>query len=120
MTLEDLKADAWENLPPIRKRLAGRATCDELVVEAVRNWSSDYIAACKDDTHRRDYAKQLVNMIRVSHPPKSGIAQQEYGFIWMFLLMAVASAVVQWLVTKWLERHFSREQFAAWQQELAS
>jgi hypothetical protein len=120
MTLDELKAEAWKSLPPIRKRLAGRIACDELVVEAVRNWSSDFVAACHDETHRREYAQQLVNMMRVSHQPRSGISQQEYGFIWMFLLMAVASAVVQWLVQRWLDNNVTREQMDAWQREVAS
>jgi hypothetical protein len=120
MTLDELKADAWASLPPIRKRLAGRAVCDELVTEAVRNWSGDYLAACKDEAHLQDYVRQLVNMVRVSHQPRSGISTQEYGFVWMFLLMAVASAVVQWLVKRWLDNHFDAEQMQAWQREVAS
>jgi len=120
MTLAELKNEAWKALPPIRKRLAGRVVCDELVTEAVRNWSSDYIASCHDEMHRRDYARLLLNQVRVSHEPRSGINQQEYGFIWVFLLMAVASAVIQWLVKRWLDRHFDAGQMQAWQQELAS
>ena len=120
MTLDQLKAQAWKALPPIRKRLAGRMTCDELVAEAVRNWSSDYVAACQDDVQRRDYARQLLERVRQSYEIRSGIREQDYGFVWMFLLMAVASAVIQWLVQRWLDRHFTAEQMQAWQQELAS
>ena len=120
MTLDELKADAWDALPPIRKRLAGRLVCDELVTEAVRNWSSDYVAACHDNVQRADYARQLLGQVRQSHELRAGMTQPEYGFIWMFLLMAVASSVIQWLVKRWLDRHVTREQMDAWQRELAS
>jgi len=120
MTLDELKADAWASLPPIRKRLAGRAICDELVTEAVRNWSGDYIAACHGETQRNDYARQLLEQVRKSHELRAGMTQPEYGFIWVFLLTAVASAVIQWLIKRWLDNHFDAEQMQAWQREVAS
>ena len=120
MTLDELKADAWRSLPPIRKRLAGRLICDELVAEAVRNWSGDYIASCHDDAQRVDYAKQLLEQVRHSHELRAGMTQPEYGFIWVFLLTAVASALIQWLIKRWLDNHFDAEQMQAWQRELAS
>lgn len=120
MTLSELKAEAWRAMPAIRKRLVGRETCDELVAEAVRHWSCDFVAACHDETQRQDYARRLLDQVRITHELRSGINQQEYGFIWMFLLMAVASSVIQWLVKRWLDNHVTREQMDAWQQELAS
>lgn len=120
MTLADLQADAWHDLPPVRKRLAGRQLVGELVVEVVRNWSCGYAAACHDDAHRQDYARRLLAQVRESHETRAGMTQPEYGFIWIFLLTTVASAVIQWMIKRWLDNHVSAEQMDAWQSELAS
>lgn len=120
MTLDDLREEAWKALPPIRKRLVGRETVNELVTIAVHNWEGDYLAACADNAQRQVYVSALLQAVKRAHQPVSGHEPQEYGFIWVFLLSAVASALIQWLVKWWLDRNFNRECMAQWKRELAA
>lgn len=118
MTLNELKAAAWYALPPIRKRVAGRAVVSDLVAVCVMHWEPEYLAACQDNDQRRVYERALLEAVRRAYQPISGHEPQEYGFIWIFLLSAVASALIQWLVKRWLDNHFNREQMAKWKREL--
>ncbi len=115
MTIDDLVAEVWFDLPPIRKRIAGRDTVRSIVVDAIQEWSPEYLMACNDNTQRAVYAADLTKRLEQRY------AQQEYGFaIMTIILVAVISAVVQWLVKWWLDRHFNRECMAQWQRELAA
>lgn len=120
MTYADLEAQAWAALPPIRKRLAGRGAVNDLLRVAVRNWSGEYLATCRDDRHRQQYARDLLGRVQQGYASASGIAPGEYGFVWVFILQAVASALIQWLVAWWLERHANRVLIEGWQQEMAT
>lgn len=120
MTLNDLRTEAWKALPPIRKRLVGRTTVDDLVTIAVHNWEGEYLAACVDNTQRRVYSAALLQAVKRAHQPVSGHDPQEYGFIWMFLLSAIASAVIEWLVKWWLDRRANRDLMAQWKREMAA
>jgi len=116
MTIDDLVAACWAGLPPIRKRLAGRDAVRRIVTDAVQEWSADYLAACQDDTHRQAYADALTKRLEQRYT-----GQPEYGFVFMsIILVAVNSAVVQWLVKWWLDNHFNRECMAQLQRELAA
>lgn len=119
MTYAELESAAWNDAPPIRKRMAGRETFNELLAVAVRNWSPQSVAACADDRLRHQYARELLDQVRAGHQQMTGQSQQEYGFIWVFLLCAIASAVIQWLIKRWLDNHFSESDLQAWQQEMA-
>lgn len=115
MTLDDLVDECWLDLPPIRKRLAGRDAVRRIVADAVQEWSSDYLAACQDNAQRDVYVADLTKRLERRY------AGQEYGFVLMsIILAAVISAVVQWLVKWWLDNHFNRERMAAWQREVAT
>lgn len=120
MTYAEFEQAGWESMPPIRRRVCGRERFNELLALTIRNWSPDYIDACHDDVHRRRYARELLDRVRHDHQQITGMGQQEYGFIWVFLLCAVASAVIQWLVKRWLDNHFNRDMLQAWQREVAS
>lgn len=120
MTYAEFEQAAWDAAPTIRKRVAGRQTFNELLAATVQSWSPEAAAACQDDDGRRRFARELLERVRNRHQAMTGHTQQEYGFIWMFLLAAVASAVIQWLIKRWLDNHFPAEQVAAWQQELAT
>ena len=120
MTYADFEQAAWEAAPPLRKRVVGRQTFNELLQVAVQNWAGDYVNACVDDRQRQQYARELLERVRYGHMKAIGANQQEYGFIWVFLLSAVASALIQWLVQRWLDRHFTREMLQAWHVEVAS
>lgn len=115
MTIDDLVAECWFDLPPIRKRLAGRDAVRRIVLDAVQEWSAEYLASCQDDQHRQGYADALTKQLERRY-----MGQQEYSFVLMtILLTALISAVVQWLVKWWLDNHFNREQMQAWQREMA-
>ena len=108
MTLAELQQRCWDDLP-MRKWLAGRARVDTLVEDAIRSWSPAAIAACATKRQRDAYAEGV--LLRVQ-------ARYGEGFVWVFLLMAVASAVIQWLVTRWLNNHFDRQAIAALHDEM--
>jgi hypothetical protein len=118
MTLADLQEQCWAALPPIRKRLVGRDTVNDFVALAVENWAGEYLAACQDNEQRGVYVHALLNHIKRGHQLSTGREPAEYGFIWAFLLQAVAVAVVQWLVKWWLDRRANRALMAVWQHEL--
>jgi hypothetical protein len=118
MTLDNLKAACWACMPPMRKRLVGRDVVGDFVQLAVENWEPDYLAACWDNDQRKVYASTLMGHMKRCHQATSPYDAQQYGFIWAFVLQAVAAAVIQWLVTWWLERNANRVLMAGWKQEL--
>lgn len=118
MTFTDLQSECWAALPPVRKRLVGRQTVDEFVQLAVENWAGEYLAACQDNAQRDVYTHALLNHIKRGHQLATGREPAEYGFIWAFLLQAVAAAVIQWLVQWWLDRRANRALLTVWQHEL--
>jgi hypothetical protein len=118
MTLADLQAECWAALPPIRKRMVGRDTVNDFVALAVENWAGEYLGACQDNQQRDVYVHALLNHLKRGHQLATGREPAEYGFIWAFLLQAVAVAVVQWLVKWWLDRRANRALMAVWQHEL--
>lgn len=116
MTIDDLVAECWADLPPIRKRLAGRDAVRRIVVDAVQSWSAEYLASCHDDAQRDAYATALTTELEMRYR-----GQPEYGFVLMsIILAALISAVVQWLVKWWLDNHFNRELMQSWQLEMTS
>ena len=118
MTLADLQEQCWASLPPIRKRLVGRATVNDFVTLGVENWAGEYLSACQDNEQREVYVHALLNHLKRGHQVMSGKEFNEYGFIWVFLLQAVASAVIQWLVAWWLENRANRVLMTVMQHEL--
>jgi hypothetical protein len=118
MNLADLQSQCWADLPPIRKRLVGRDTVNDLLQLAVANWSGDYLAACQDNQQRDVYVHALLTQVKREHQAAGDKDPNEYGFIWVLLLQAVAVAVVQWLVQWWLERLSHRALLTVMQYEL--
>jgi hypothetical protein len=118
MTLADLQEQCWAALPPIRKRLAGRQAVDDIVTLAVENWAGEYLNACQDNDQRGVYVTALLGQVKRGHQVLSGKEPQEYGFIWMILLQAVAVAAIEWLVKWWLDRRANRVLMTVWQHEL--
>lgn len=116
MTLDDLVNECWADLPPVRKRLAGRDAVRLIVVNAVQEWSPEYLMACQDNAQRDVYASDMIRRLRRRHE-----GQQEYGFAIMSIIMvALISAVVQWLVKWWLDRNVNRVLMAGWKMEMAA
>ena len=120
MTLSELQEQCWASLPPLRKRIVGRETVADFVTLAVANWEGEYLAACQDNQHRSVYVHSLLGHLKRLHQAASPYESQEYGFIWTFLLQAVASAVIQYLVQWWLERRVNRVLMAGWKAEMTS
>jgi len=118
MTLDDLRDRVWDSLPPLRKRLAGRASVDALVTMAVKHWEGEFLSACRGADEQGLYVRTFARKLERLCHARSGKGPQEFGFIWMFLLQAVAVAAIQWLVNWWLERNVHRVLMAGWQQEL--
>lgn len=117
MTLEQLQAYVWRRAP-LGRFIAGRKTLDELVQLAVENWEPEYLNHCTDDIQRSAVASSIVRSIKRGHQVMSGQDPQEYGFVWMFLLQMLASAVVQILIKWWLERASNRVWLVTMQAEL--
>lgn len=120
MTLDDVATECWKSLPPIRKRLVGKATVRDFVQLAVANWEGEYLAACADNDARKVYVAAMLGHVKREHQFASGYSEQEYGTVWVWILQAVASAVIQWLVAWWLERRAHRALMAVWKHELTS
>jgi len=118
VTLTDLQSQCWAALPPLRKRLVGRETVDDIVELAVQNWEGEYLNACQDNAQRQVYVSALLGHIRRCHQVASGKDATEYGFLWVILLQAVAVAAVQWLVKWWLDRRANRALMTVWHHEL--
>ena len=115
MTLDDLTDQCWAALPPLRKRLAGKAAVRRMLEDAIREWDNEAVMACQDGVDLRLYEDALIERIQMRRS-----AHQEYGFVLAsILLTAVLVAVVQWLVTWWLDRNFNRVMIAGWQREMA-
>ena len=120
MTLAELRDNVWVSLPPLRKRIVGRDAVDDFVTLAVQNWEGEYLAACQDNQQRSAYVHSLLGHIKRLHQAASPYEPQEYGFIWAFLLQAIAVSAIQYLVKWWLERHVNRVLMAGWKQEMTA
>lgn len=118
MTLADLQEQCWASLPPLRKRIVGRDTVNDFVTLAVENWEGEYLNACQDNQQRGVYVSSLLGHMKRLHQAASPYEAQEYGFIWMFLLQAVAVAVIEYLVKWWLERRANRVLLEGWKAEM--
>lgn len=116
MTPADLKKHVWRKLGP-RKWLVGREQVDLFTQLAVEGWPSDYLQVADSEIERDVVAKNLLADVKRMHQAVGGYGEQEYGMIWMFLLSAVASAVIQVVLKWWLERRVNRVMLLVWQQE---
>ena len=118
MTFDELQDACWSAMPRIRRRIAGRDAVNDFVWLAVQNWEPEYLSACMENNQQRVYADVLLKHIKSAHQATSEYDAHEYGFIWAFLLQAVAVAVIQWLVQWWLEGNAHRGLMAGWKREL--
>ena len=113
MTLNDLTDQCWAALPPLRKRLVGRDAVRSMLEDAIREWDNEAIVACGSTGDFAAYEAALVDRVKARR------AGDGYGFVLAsILLTAVLVAVVQWLVTWWLDRNFNRVMLAGWQREM--
>lgn len=119
MTLSETQDYAWRRLG-VRKHLVGRAVVNDMVELAIENWPGELLNHCQTDDDRRMVCDVIIDNMRRSHQVVSGRDPAEYGFIWAFILQAVASAVVQVILRWWLERRANRVLLLALKAELTA
>ena len=115
-TREELNAYVWRRLG-VRRIIAGRSAVNELIEAAIANWDHECLASAKDSKEREIVANGIVIAMKRTHQ-LLGKSEDEYGFIWIILLQALASAVVQILIKWWMESASNKVLLAAMQREL--
>lgn len=116
MTFDELFATCWQELPPIRKRLAGEASARRSLLDTLQEFDAASIGACQSAEDFDTYKTALAARVR-----KRAHAGGEYGFaIAIVILYAIISAVVQWLVLWWLNHKDERDALQELQRSLAS
>lgn len=112
MTAESLFEECWRELPFIRKKLAGRDATFNVFLDTLRQWDSPALAACVTDYQVERYEDVMLSRVQ-------GAASERYGFaILTILLIAVASAVISWLIHRWLDNTFPKAEFEAMREGL--
>lgn len=109
MTFQELSDECWGDLPPIRKWLAGREASDRLLADAIREFEPEQ-ADCAG------YEERLLDRVKRRNEVRDG-----EGFaILTFLAITIAAAVISWLVQRWLDNRFPKEELDALRKELAA
>lgn len=107
MSFKNFSDECWRDLPPIRKRIAGRASADKLLADAIREFEPEQ-ADCNG------YSQRLLDRVKARNETRDG-----EGFaILTFLLITIAAAVISWLVQRWLDNRFPKEQLESLRREL--
>lgn len=102
MTLDELTEDCWRDLPAIRKHLAGRDAVKRVLADALVELDVAELDACRSNADLDGYERRLLNRVE-----RRRMADDKDGFVILtFVLMAVAGAVISWLVQRWLDNHF--------------
>ena len=116
-TREELNAYVWRRLG-VRRIIAGRNTVNELIEAAIANWDHECLSSAKDSKEREIVANGIVLAMKRTHQ-MLGESGEEYGFVWIILLQALASAVVQILIKWWMESASNKVLLVAMKRELA-
>lgn len=103
---------------PVRARLVGKERLDDLVLMAVTEWPTDWLMQCERGSAEEEkvLAATTERVGRTYEAVRGG--EKRYGFFWAFVLSAVVSAVVQYVLEWWLHRSANRVKMAAWQYEM--
>lgn len=107
MTFAELSDECWADLPPIRKFVAGRATADKVLSDAVLEFDPDRVGSA-------DYEADLLERVK----RRNRVTNGEGFAILTFLLVTIAAAVISWLIQRWLDNRFPKEQLDAWKREM--
>lgn len=109
MTFRELSDECWRDLPTIRKWIAGRDVSDKLLADAIREFEPDRVGSA-------GYDNWLLDRVTARNQVRDG-----EGFVLLtFLLVTVAAAVISWLIQRWLDYQFPREQLEEWRRELST
>jgi hypothetical protein len=119
MTLDGLQDHVWRRLGP-RKLIAGRKAVADLVQLAVENWPAEVLTSCRDDEQRQIVAAEVVRSMKRVHMAVSPEDNKTMAVLWLFLLQAVASAVVNLIMKWWLESASNRVFLVCWRKELTA
>ena len=110
MTQDELCLEIWRSLGPV-KLLAGKRNVSELTLSAIEHWEGEALSKCQgNDENTQIIAESMVRAVGRDH--------KEYGFLWMFLLQAVAVAIIQELIKWWFKSASNRVFMVAWQAEM--
>lgn len=102
MTFDEFFEDCWKDLPPIRRGLAGRLSTKRIMLTAMLEWDEKALLECKTAADYQRYEEMILDRVK----------KQQYGFaIAIFVLMAIASAVIQWITLWWLNHISERGSF---------
>jgi hypothetical protein len=119
MRLDDLKEHVWRKLP-FRKVVVGRRAVNDLVELAIANWESRLLEVCINDQQRAIVADTITASMKRGHQVVSGKEVQEYGFVWVIVLGAIANLIVQIILQWWMERRANKALLVVWQSEMLS
>jgi hypothetical protein len=119
VTFDRLDDYVWRRLGP-RRVLAGRKTVRDLVQLAIENWPAEMLNHCREDNERQVVVAEVVRSMKRLHMATAPDDNKTMGILWLFLLQAVASAVVQLVLKWWLESASNRVFLVAWRKDLTA
>jgi hypothetical protein len=115
--VNDLREYVWRRLGP-RKFVAGRQMVNDLVDLTVENWEPDAIDNAKDAAELELVKTSILQSVKRMHQACGEYGNAEYGFIWVILIQALASLVVQLIVHWWFKSSSNRKAMMEWKQEM--
>lgn len=111
-TLDELIDGAWVSLRGnfFRRALLGKQRCSELVMLSCASFPDRELLGCMDGSaHAKAVQAALVDRVAAKYRQTRGAAIQAepYGMVFLsIVLMWAVSAIVQYLVVKWWQKHF--------------
>ena len=110
----DALAEYVRRRMPIKARMLGPDRLREIVELCVARWPAAELLACRrGSAQEQDILQSLSHQVGVRYQAARQ-GDNAYGFVWVFLLSAVLSAVVQAMLRWWLEKDGNRRAMAAW------
>lgn len=112
-TLDELIDGAWEAMRPnmFRRAVLGKRRCAHLVMLACSEFPDSELRECRQSSaHAKSVEEQLA--ARVADRYRTGAygsldGTGSYGMVFLsVVLLWAASAIVQYLVIQWWQRHF--------------
>jgi hypothetical protein len=118
VTVADLKLWVWRNVG-IRRHIVGRRVIDDFTELAIQHWESEAFTHAVDPEQREIVVQNVLASVKRGYQIVSDKDDpQEYGFVWVLVLQAVASIVVQLILRWWLDKRINRVRMLVWRQEL--
>lgn len=109
MKFHELADQCWHDMPRLRRVLAGRSTVTRLLADTVREFDPKKADAVGYDAELLEGVKR-----------QNGADNRDGFAIMTFLLVTIAAAVISWLIQRWLDNRFPKEQLKEWRRELAA